>query len=334
MTWGFANHSAVGEFTAAALASDVVHLVAMAVWLGGLAVLGGALLPTGGSAAMRTAVPAFSRSAEISVALLVITGLFQLWRQVRTLPALLKTSYGQLLLLKVSVVLLVLALGAVARTWVRRHYAAPGAGRQRKPVGPDPHQLYYFRRRVSLEAALGLAVLGMAAALVATQPAHLAYAARHDGRPAVVVDPPARPAPPTAPGTSTGPGMSGAIPFDAGSGPAAEGLLAFEMLPQQVGPATAHLSVLDPTGVPKAVSEVKVALRLPEKDLGPLTYGGPPYGPGRPPFGEPRAFASAMGLRFGTGRTPRAHSTEEALVHLRRFMTLARPSREADRWPN
>ncbi|GAA3758206.1 copper resistance protein CopC [Plantactinospora mayteni] len=284
-TWGLANHSAAGEFTALALAADVVHLVAMSVWLGGLAVLVGALLPARDLAAMRTAVPAFSRSAVISVALLVVTGLFQLWRQVGTLPALLETSYGRLLLAKVSVVFLLLALGGLARSWVHRQYPVAGPGRRRgNPGGPDAHQLYHFRRRVSMEGGLGLAVLGLTAALVATPPAKVVYEARQRG-PAGVVDGSAATVgdgrPVTAGGQTGGaPAPRGMIPFDTGSGAAATGLLAVDMLPRRVGPATVHVSVLDPTGRAKAVPELRVSLRLPTKDLGPLTVPLTNAGPG------------------------------------------------------
>ncbi|MDW5326002.1 FixH family protein [Plantactinospora sp. KLBMP9567] len=286
-TWGVANHSAVGEFTALALASDVVHLVAMSVWLGGLAVLVGALLPSRDLAAMRSAVPVFSRTAMISVALLVATGLFQLWRQVRTVPALLETPYGRLLLAKLSVVLVLLALGYLARSWVHRQYAVGGsgrrpAGRRGHPGGPDPHQLYHFQRRVSMEAGLGLAVLGLTAALVATPPAKVVYEARQRG-PAGLVDGrvgsggDGRPALAQTDGTPAAPEM---IPFDTGSGAAATGLLAIDVLPRRIGPATVHVSVLDATRRARAVAELRVSLRLPAKDLGPLTVPLTNAGPG------------------------------------------------------
>ncbi|MEE6263837.1 copper resistance CopC/CopD family protein [Plantactinospora sonchi] len=334
VTWGLANHSAVGEYRMPALASDVVHLVAMAVWLGGLVVLAGVLLPAREIAAMRTAVPAYSRSAQVSVGLLVVTGMFQLWRQVRGLPALLETPYGRLLLAKLSLVLVLLALGTLARSWVRRHYpdrpvaavpavprparaqiekvGAPavrgGVATSDRPAGapaprggvatggqtrtagpstsgptrrggssdPDPHQLYHFGRRITFEIVLGLAVLGLTAALVATPPARVAYADRHTGQPVGLGGPgPGAVADPDPPAGARGP-----IPFDAGAGPAAEGLLLFDLLPRRVGSATAHVSVLDPAGRPKEVPEVRIALRLAARDLGPLDVPLRVAGPG------------------------------------------------------
>lgn len=60
-----------------ALPLDVVHLVAMGVWLGGLVALCGVLLRSNDVPAMRTAVPSFSRAALVCVALLVVTGGYQ-----------------------------------------------------------------------------------------------------------------------------------------------------------------------------------------------------------------------------------------------------------------
>ncbi|MEO3748123.1 copper resistance protein CopC [Plantactinospora sp. B5E13] len=372
VTWGVANHSAAGEYRVPALVSDVVHLVAMAVWLGGLVVLAGVLLPARDVSAMRTAVPAFSRSAQVSVGLLVVTGMFQLWRQVGSLPALLETPYGRLLLAKLSLVLVLLALGTLARSWVRRHYpgrpsvAVPVVRRTARPPGaaptrpdhtpavrvgpravkvgasagapvlkagapvvtagaavlkagtaadgaaggpagragastggrtgsggglataparrvgpsdPDPHQLYHFGRRISFEIVLGLAVLGVTAALVATPPARGAYADRLAGPPVGAAGPAADPTAPA--GTAaTAEANRGPVRFDAGSGPAAEGLLLFDLLPRRVGDVTAHVSILDPTGRPKEVPEIRVALRLAERDLGPLDVSLRAAGPG------------------------------------------------------
>ncbi len=249
ITWGAAGHSATGTLSGAALVSDVVHLTGMAVWLGGLVVLALALLPTRDVASMRAAVPRFSSAAAASVAALIATGVFQAWRQVRTMPALLTTPYGRLLLLKVAAVLVILALAAAARASVKKHYAD-------RHSGPDPHQLYYFRRGITREVLLALAVLGISAALVNSEPAHSAYAAARVGPPT----------PAAQTGTPVPPGL---VAFDAG-GPAGRGLLAFEVQPRRVGATGVHVSVLDRDSRPMAVPDVKVTLSLPDKDLGPI----------------------------------------------------------------
>ncbi|WP_246274083.1 copper resistance CopC/CopD family protein [Phytohabitans houttuyneae] len=265
-TWTAAGHSTTGTLTPAALTADVIHLVAMAVWLGGLAVLAIALLPSRDTASMRRAVPAFSRAAAVSVVALVATGVFQSWRQVRTVPALLNTTYGQMLIAKVLAVLVILTLAAAARSWVRRQYTISG---RRAAAGPDPHQLYHFRRRVTHEVLLAVAVLGLSAALVTSEPASTAYGAGDDVPP------------PSGPPTSAAATMPGTVPFEAGSGPSGKGLVAFDLQPRRVGPTAAHVTVLDSGGRPMTVPEVTITLRLAAKDLGPLPINDLlPIGPG------------------------------------------------------
>jgi copper transport protein len=263
-TWSLANHSASGEASAAAIPADITHLVAMSAWLGGLTVLALALLPSRDLKAMRTAVPAFSQAAAISVAALLATGLFQTWRQVRTPAALIGTDYGRLLLAKASLVCLLLALGLGARAWTRRHYST-STGNRGTTRNPDPHQVYHFRRRIAAETTLGVAVLALSAVLVATEPARIAHAATT----AAARTP--TPAAATIPGT---------VPFEAGSGPLSRGQVALGIEPPRVGQAALHLSVLDPAGRPLAVPEVRASLRLPARDLGPFPVSLRTAGPG------------------------------------------------------
>lgn len=264
-TWTAAGHSTTGSLTTAALAADVIHLTAMAVWLGGLTVLGLALLPSRDTAKMRVAVPAYSRVAAISVAALVATGTFQAWRQVRTIPALLETSYGRLLMLKLAVVVAILALAATARAWVRRQYATQAL----RHTGPDPHQLYHFRRRVTQEAMLAVGVLAVTAALVAVEPAATAHGRTRTD-----------PVPAAAAAVEQAAAIPGTVPFDAGGGPSGKGLLAFGLQPRRVGPTAVHLTVFNPDGRAMTPAEVTATLRLPAKELGPLPVTLQAAGPG------------------------------------------------------
>ena len=100
-TWAMAEHASTGIQPGIAMPVDMVHLLAVAAWLGGLAALLVALYraPCRSSAA---AVRRFSRVAFGSVLVLVATGLYQSWRQVGSWSALTGTAYGQLLLVKVA----------------------------------------------------------------------------------------------------------------------------------------------------------------------------------------------------------------------------------------
>lgn len=124
-TWAIAEHASTGLQPQIAMPVDVVHLLAVATWLGGLASLLTVLHR--GPSPERVVVQRFSRVAFGSVLVLAVTGLYQSWRQLGTFTALTGTSYGRLLLAKVGLVVLLIGLAYVSRQWtarlgdVRRH---------------------------------------------------------------------------------------------------------------------------------------------------------------------------------------------------------------------
>ena len=109
---------------ALALPLDALHLAAVAAWLGGLAVLLLAVLPARDAGRLAAVLPRWSRWAAGSVAVIVATGLFASWREVRDLSALPGTRYGQLLLVKAALV-------ARDRSGARRPGATGSSARQR-----------------------------------------------------------------------------------------------------------------------------------------------------------------------------------------------------------
>ncbi|WP_432109611.1 copper resistance protein CopC [Streptomyces sp. AA1529] len=117
-TWALAEHASTGIQTGLAVPVDVLHLLAVALWLGGLAALFRLLhrgpSPTG------TEVRRFSQLAFGCVAVLAGTGLYQSWRQVGSWSALTDTSYGQLLVLKILLVGAVLSIAWCSRRWTAR----------------------------------------------------------------------------------------------------------------------------------------------------------------------------------------------------------------------
>jgi copper transport protein len=265
VTWSVATHSAVGGEVALALPADVVHLLSMSLWLGGLPVLLGVLLRSGDLIGIRLAVPRFSRTALICVGLLVMTGTYQAWREVGGPSALLGTTYGRVLLAKLAVVVVLVGLGAVARRWVQRHYLFPVrtvSDKRRARRGPGAGQVTRFRRTVAVEAVLGAVILGLTASLVSIEPARAEQA-----RLAQEVRLPER----------TGP-VDVVLPFDTGTGENGRGQVAVSVLPGVVGTNEIHISVLDTKQTPKDVPEVRAELRLPARSVGPLPvtleYGG------------------------------------------------------------
>lgn len=114
-TWAMAEHASTGLQPAVAMPVDVLHLLAVATWLGGLAALVVSLY--WGPPVERAAVRRFSRIAFGSVVVLVATGLYQSWRQVGTWSALTDTAYGRLLLIKVALVVLLVGIAWLSRRW-------------------------------------------------------------------------------------------------------------------------------------------------------------------------------------------------------------------------
>ncbi len=178
-TPGLAGHAATGTFTQLAIPLDTLHVVAMAVWLGGLVAL--ALAIFSGDTDAGRASERFSPVALSCVALIAGSGVFAAWRQVGwSMDALRDTTYGRLLLTKLGAFAVLLALAAVSRLVLRRRRpstlsaavateTASGAGPA--PTGTSGRRLLWS---VGGEVVFGITVLVITALLVNAQPARSA----------------------------------------------------------------------------------------------------------------------------------------------------------------
>lgn len=149
------GHAAVGADAAVALPVAVVHLAAMALWLGGLVLL----LVHGMARPSRAPMRRWSTTALICVIVLAATGEYLGWRQLDPLQSIGTTGYGLTLLLK-------LALVAVAVL------TAIGS---RRVTGRDTVSRARLRTVVGVEAAVVAAVLVVTTVLVAMPPARTEY---------------------------------------------------------------------------------------------------------------------------------------------------------------
>ncbi|MGX5188662.1 copper resistance CopC/CopD family protein [Streptomyces avermitilis] len=124
-SWAMAEHASTGIQAGLAMPVDVLHLLAVALWLGGLTTLLVALYraPSIEAAAVRR----FSRVAFASVVALTVTGLYQSWRQVGSWSALTDTTYGQLLLVKVGLVAVLVGIAWISRRWTAQLPETPEA---------------------------------------------------------------------------------------------------------------------------------------------------------------------------------------------------------------
>ncbi|MGW7606115.1 copper resistance protein CopC [Streptomyces sp. NPDC054766] len=289
-TWAMAEHASTGVQPGIAMPVDVLHLLAVAVWLGGLSTLVVALFRAPAQAQIEaTAVRRFSRLAFGAVLVLVTTGIYQSWRQLGSWSALTDTTYGQLLLVKVGLVALLVGIAWISRRWtaqlaeetapeaaavveqrsaprtpatvpadsrraaqLARQQAAVASTREKRVRDADPHRSG-LRRSVLAEAGVAVVLLAVTTALTTTEPGRTAEAARQA----------------TASASQRSGPLSLKIPFDTG-GEDGKGTVEVTLDPARVGGNEMHVFVVRPNGKAFDIPEVKVAFTLAAKDVGPL----------------------------------------------------------------
>ncbi|MEN3305991.1 MAG: copper transport protein [Micromonosporaceae bacterium] len=155
-TWGISGHPGASSAPALTVISDVAHLTSAAIWLGGLVVLLGFLLRKANTRELGAILPIWSNWATMAVAVLVLAGTAQALVEIGDVNSLLHTTYGQLVLLKVGLLILVLAVAALSRRLAARK---PGQQTARR-----------LRQTVLAEMVGIVVILGLASALVQTAP--------------------------------------------------------------------------------------------------------------------------------------------------------------------
>jgi copper transport protein len=228
------------------LPANVLHVLAMSAWLGGIAVLVVALRsatvrlePVDRTRLLAAVVGRFSTLAGVAIAVLLLSGVVQGIVEVRTFAHLLDTAFGRAVLIKVIV-----ALGIVALGYVNRQRLLPAL----RAAGATPgHAGVLLRRTLRAELALGLAAVGTTGALSG-------YA------PSIAV--------------SAGPYATNAI-----IGPAR---MEVTVDPARVGPNQLHMYLFDRrTGAPfQKTKELTVTAALPSKGIAPIALSPHVAGPG------------------------------------------------------
>ncbi|MEV5437198.1 copper resistance protein CopC [Streptomyces sp. NPDC052682] len=284
LTWATAEHASAGIQVPLAMTSSVLHLLATAVWLGGLAALL-ILLRRPAPVLPVTTVARFSRTAFTSVIVLAVTGVYQSWRGLGSWQALTGTSYGRILLLKLAAVVALLMAAGASRRWTARLVtASAGTGtetavRERErvlePVGgspaapqrPDtrpedpggrdtgPTQTHRraLRRSVLAEVVVAALVLTVTTVLTGTLPGRAeAEAARTP---------------------ATTPGLPGAtvvtVPFDTGT-PGGSGTVQITLDPGRTGDNGVQAVVLGADGGLTTIPELRLSFTLPDRKIGPI----------------------------------------------------------------
>jgi putative copper resistance protein D len=155
-------------------AADVLHLVAAAAWVGALLpliVLFAAADADDASLAMaRTATTRFSILGIVSVGTLLATGIVNTYYLAGSVPALLHTDYGRLLLIKIALFVAMVAIATVNRFRLTPRLL------QQANIAASRDALRQLRRNAAIETLAGAIVIAIVAALGTMPPAiHAAH---------------------------------------------------------------------------------------------------------------------------------------------------------------
>lgn len=147
------------------LAGDVLHLVASGLWLGGLLPFAVTLALArrqgpAGLALARGATARFSVLALASVVVLLGTGIVNTYVLAGSVPALLGTPYGRLLIVKIILFAVMICVAAV-----NRRRLTPALMRAGDIIGAAPQALQSLARNSLVEWGLGLGVIVAVAVL-------------------------------------------------------------------------------------------------------------------------------------------------------------------------
>ncbi|GEC08546.1 transport integral membrane protein [Streptomyces spinoverrucosus] len=281
VTWAASEHASAGIQVPVAMTSAVLHLLAMAVWLGGLTALLTVLYRAPHDLTLAT-VTRFSRLASASVIVLTVTGVYQSWRGLGSWEALTGTTYGRILLAKLAAVALLLAAAAFSRRWTRRWAAgeparvaaearvletvggsaetaeAPEApAHDRPPVDHDGHDHHRraLRRSVFAEFMTGVLVLVITTLLTITLPGRAATESAA--------------AQTTAADAGGSTASSSVVPFDVGT-PNGQGKVQLDLAPGRVGQNQVQAVVFGPDGGIVTVPELRLTFTLRAQDVGPI----------------------------------------------------------------
>lgn len=263
-----AGHSAAGDLRLLAALASTVHVGAMSVWLGGLAMMGAVAVRGPAIDEQRAVVTRFSRIAMWCVILLIATGAFQTWREVRNLDGLRDTDFGRILTIKLVVFAAMVLVAVFSRDFVQRVYrrehvvtssgvpiVSGGAGTDLDDAPVDDlddearrREWRNLRRSVWAELVIGLAVLGVTAVLVNATPSVTA-AAPNGGVAGVTLR-------------------------------SAQVVVDVTVSPALAGRNDVHVSTYSRAGGPLDVEEITVTFDLPSRDIAPIDVPLRRLGPG------------------------------------------------------
>lgn len=158
----YLGHSRSQDIPWIGIPAGVLHIAAMAIWIGGLLALLFVVLPNVNTVQSITAFRRFGPAAEKIVILIVVTGFIQSLRLHHGVSTLFTTSHGQLLLIKVLFVGVMVWLASQNRASL-----PPSSDLSEKNALGLRHVLV---RSTALESLLALVVLSLTAIIAGSPP--------------------------------------------------------------------------------------------------------------------------------------------------------------------
>jgi len=171
LAWTGHAGSTAGEMGILHLTADTLHLLAAAIWIGGLVSLVLLLSVSrrdqtlAGVSFARDATQRFSTMGIAIVVVVLATGIINAWILVGSWHALIVTGYGRLLMLKVVLFAVMLLIAAANRFWLMPRLAAPSGSE------PQFKVLRRLARNSMIELALALLIFAIVGMLGTLHPA-------------------------------------------------------------------------------------------------------------------------------------------------------------------
>lgn len=158
------SHAAAGVDSWLAVPATMVHLAAMAAWVGGLITLLMVVWTIGSDPRDAARLRRWSVIAFSSVAALLVTGEYLAWRQIDPLLSLADTAYGLTLLAKLVLVAVALFAAVISHRLLVRNALPSGLIERRR-----------IRRVAGVETAVTIVIVLVSTLLVSLPPARTTY---------------------------------------------------------------------------------------------------------------------------------------------------------------
>jgi putative copper export protein len=194
------SHNAATEFfPLLAVSVDWFHIMGVSIWLGGLFYLSSVLLyvieisgkdvkygsdrpmklweqqiAIRNSYSLAIMLPYFSMIAILCLGVIGTTGLYMAWLQLQSVGSLFTSTYGNILILKLSVIFPMIALGAYHQ--IKLHCVMVHAADKRRHPNVEPNigdrydPFRRFCKTIKIESLIGIAVLVISSFLTITSP--------------------------------------------------------------------------------------------------------------------------------------------------------------------